>query len=80
MHHFSGGEPDIIAQAGNESFQISSWPIETVSSHSYDAVDAPLPVEEDDEGNIVPIAALDDQIDEFDEDETTVSKDNEGVE
>jgi hypothetical protein len=36
---------------------------------SYDATDPPLPTEEDEQGNIVPSAALDDEFADIDEPE-----------
>jgi hypothetical protein len=46
---------------------------------SYDAFDAPLASEEDDEGNIIPTAALDDQMYDLDEEEPAVVSESEGI-
>jgi hypothetical protein len=64
MNHLSAGSPEIVLAAGNVEFRTATWPLETQSGVSYDAFDPPLVSEEDDEGNIVPIPALDDQIDD----------------
>jgi hypothetical protein len=72
MHFLANGNPGIVAAAGNEDFRISTWPLLLDVPVSYDATDPPLPREEDDEGNIVPSAALDDpfgDIDELDSDD-----------
>jgi hypothetical protein len=45
---------------------------------SYDAFDPPLPSEEDDEGTIVPTAALDDQLDDMEESEAPQDARDEG--
>ena len=69
MHFLADGNPAIAAAAGNDSFQISTWPLLLKVPVSYDAVDPPLPIEEDDEGNIVPSAALEDEFEDLDEPE-----------
>jgi len=68
MHHLAEGHARIVLSAGNERFGVDPWPITIELPVSYTAVDPPLPTEEDDEGNIVPSASLDDQFDDFDED------------
>ncbi len=69
MHALAAGEPGIVMEAGNETFEVETWPLTIQLPVSYEATDPPLPSEEDAEGNIVPTAALDDQTDEFAEDE-----------
>lgn len=69
MHFLANGTPAIVAIAGNDSFQISTWPLLLEIPVSYDAVDPPLPTEEDEEGNIVPSAALEDEFEDLDEPE-----------
>ena len=69
MHFLADGNPAIAAAVGNDSFQISTWPLLLKVPVSYDAVDPPLPTEEDDEGNIVPSAALEDEFEDLDEPE-----------
>jgi hypothetical protein len=79
VHYLAAGGSEVTLDAGNVNFQVSAWPILAHSSTSYDAVDSPLVVEEDDEGNIIPSPALDEQIDDTDEDETSQSQDSEDV-
>jgi hypothetical protein len=69
MHFLANGNPAIAAAAGNETFQISTWPLLVEVPVSYDATDPPLPSEEDDQGNIVPGAALEDEFGDIDEPE-----------
>jgi hypothetical protein len=52
-----GAQAELVA--GNVKFSVGSWPILADLPVSYEASDPPLPSEEDDEGNIVPSAALD---------------------
>jgi hypothetical protein len=65
MHHLADGGARISMGAGNERFSVDPWPIAIEVPVSYAATDPPLPSEEDEEGNIIPTAALDDQLDEF---------------
>jgi TIR domain len=67
MHHLADGAASVVVGAGNNTFNIATMPLLADVPISYDAVDAPLPSEEDDEGNVVPVAALDDQSDDMDE-------------
>jgi hypothetical protein len=57
----------IVMRAGHEQFAVATWPLLVKVPVSYEASDPPLPSEEDEEGNIVPSAALDDQFDDLDE-------------
>jgi hypothetical protein len=59
----------IAAAAGNETFHISTWPLLADVPVSYDATDPPLPREEDEQGNIIPSAALDDEFGDMDDPE-----------
>jgi hypothetical protein len=63
--------PTLLGEAvpSNEGFSVAAWPLEAEIPVSYDAIDPPLPREEDEEGNITPTAALDDQYDEDEPDE-----------
>jgi hypothetical protein len=69
MNFLANGDSEIVAAAGNESFHISTWPVLADVPVSYDATDPPLPSEEDDHGNIVPSAVLEDDFGEMDEPE-----------
>jgi hypothetical protein len=60
-------------------FHVSTWPLLAEVPVSYDATDPPLPSEEDEQGNIVPSAALDDEFADMDEPEPgRLAKDNAG--
>jgi hypothetical protein len=72
MHFLANGAAAISMKAGNERFEVATWPLVTAVPVSYEAVDPPLPSEEDEEGNIVPTAALDDQTDDLDEEDEPV--------
>jgi hypothetical protein len=67
-HFLASGETTIVMEAGSANFSMASWPIAAHLPVSYEATDPPLPREEDDEGTIVPTAALDDHFDEFEDD------------
>jgi hypothetical protein len=69
MHYLADGKSSITLSAGHIEFHLATWPLTATTAVSYDAFDPPLPIEEDEEGNIVPTAALDDQVDELEEDE-----------
>jgi len=69
MCFLADGIPTIIIKAGGESFEVSTWPLLATIPVAYDAADPPLLSEEDDEGNIIPNAALDDHLDDLDDDE-----------
>jgi hypothetical protein len=71
MHFLADGSPTFIVRAGNETFAVSTWPLLLDMPVSYDATDPPLPIEEDEEGNIVQSAVLDDHFDEIEEDEAS---------
>lgn len=73
MHHLGDGTIIAPLVAENETFGVQTWPLSTELPVSYDATDAPLPSEEDDDGNIVPSAALEDQFDDSDESEEAPS-------
>ena len=69
MHFLAAGKSSIMLTAGSESFEIATVPLLANVPVSYDAADAPLPTEEDEEGTIVPSAALDDHFDDTDTDD-----------
>jgi hypothetical protein len=69
VHFLANGNPAIPVSVGNEGFQIATWPLCVVVAVSYDATDPPLPTEEDEQGNIIPSAALDDEFADIDEPE-----------
>ena len=69
MHFLANGNTAIAMAAGNETFHASTWPLLADVPVCYDATDPPLPNEEDEQGNIVPSAALDDGFGEMDEPE-----------
>lgn len=60
MSFLAGDSAAIVIEAGNERFEVATWPLAVELPVSYEANDEPLISEEDDEGNIVPSAALDD--------------------
>jgi len=70
MHFLANGNASILVETGSERFEIAPWPLTLPLSVSYEATDPPAPSEEDEEGNIVPSAALDDQFDDLDDDDT----------
>jgi hypothetical protein len=78
MHYLAAGFFHIELDAGNVKFELATWPLCARSSVSYDAFDPPLPSEEDDEGTIVPTAALDDQLDDMEESEAPQDARDEG--
>jgi hypothetical protein len=80
INHLAAGAQEITLEAGNIKFQLATWPIVVGSDVSYDAFDPPLVIEEDDEGNIVPTVALDDQIDDMDDSEPSELSEGEDVE
>jgi TIR domain len=65
IHFLADGGTSVPMKAGNIEFAMASWPLTVQLPVSYEATDSPLPSEEDEEGNIVPSAALDDPWDEF---------------
>jgi TIR domain len=80
MNHLAAGAAEITLEAGNTNFRLATSPIVAHSDVSYDAFDPPLATEEDDDGNIVPVAALDDQVDDMDEGDPSEAPDGEDVE
>lgn len=64
MHFLADGQTTVTVDAGNEQFSFDAWPMEIELPVSYEAADPPLPSEEDDAGNIVPRADLDDHHDD----------------
>lgn len=79
VNHLADDASGITLEAGNINFKLATWPIVAQSDVSYDAFDPPLPIEEDDEGNIVPTAALDDQMDEIDESDPNEAPEDQDV-
>jgi hypothetical protein len=77
MHFLADTSLSIVVSAGNTTFEIATWPLCLDVPVSYDAVDPPLPTEEDDQGNIVPSAALDDAFGDIDESEVDDDEDDE---
>lgn len=72
MYFLAGGGNEVLVPAGNEQFSFAAWPVEADLPMSYEATDPPLPHEEDEEGNIILRAELDEQTDDVDdEDEGT---------
>jgi TIR domain-containing protein len=67
MSFLAGGADALIVCVGEASFRVSTWPLLAELPVSYEAIDQPLPSEEDEEGNIVPNADLDDRSDDLDE-------------
>jgi hypothetical protein len=76
MQFLANGQAAIALTAGDTVFSVSPLPIQGTVPVSYDAVDALLPSEEDEDGTIVPSAALDDRMDDVDEDEDGVPGDD----
>src|SRR6266481_7855224 len=66
MHFIANGDPAIAGAAGHDAFHISTRPLLADVPVSYDATDPPLPSEQDEQGNIVPRAALDDEFGDID--------------
>lgn len=69
MHVLAEGKVAMVCEAANEAFEVMPWPLETELPVSYEAGDPPLPSEEDEEGTIVPSAALNALGDTFGEDD-----------
>ncbi|WP_316227537.1 toll/interleukin-1 receptor domain-containing protein [Bradyrhizobium sp. SZCCHNR3015] len=74
MHFLAAGEQVITLKAGDTVFSVSPMPLIAAVPVSYEAADAPLPSEEDDDGTIEPIAALDDRMEDTAEDEDAVGE------
>jgi hypothetical protein len=66
MHFLAENSTVIVMEAGQVRLNLAAWPLTARLPVSYEATDPPLPTEEDEDGNIVQIAALDDHRDEFD--------------
>jgi hypothetical protein len=79
MHFLADENKKVVIETGDGSFEVSIMPLLLDVPVSYEAVDPPLPSEEDDEGNIVPTATLDDQTDDTDQDDSS-DKDQESDE
>lgn len=69
VHFLANGQAEVPMEAGNVRFAMATWPLTAPLPVSYEAADPPLPTEEDEEGNIVPTAALDDHLDDPEGDE-----------
>jgi len=67
MSFLAQNKDAIVIEAGGVQFTTATWPLIANLPVSYEASDAPLPSEEDEEGNIVPSVALGDQSDDLDE-------------
>lgn len=70
VHFLADGRSHVTLLAGNVEFQFASWPMRVDLPVSYDASDAPMPREEDDEGTIIPNPELDDPRDDFEDDDS----------
>jgi hypothetical protein len=67
MSFLANGADVLVIRTGDASFRVSTWPLIAELPVSYEATDSPLPSDEDEEGNIVPTAELDDRFDDLDE-------------
>jgi TIR domain-containing protein len=67
MSFLANGADALVIPAGGASFRVSTWPLLAELPVSYEATDPPLPSEEDEEGNIIPRADMDDRSDDLDE-------------
>jgi hypothetical protein len=67
MSFLADGADALVINTGNASFHVSTWPLLTELPVSYEATDSPLPSDEDEQGNIVPNADLDDRSNDLDE-------------
>ena len=67
MSFLAEGKDTLAIKAGATPFSVAAWPLLADLPVSYEATDAPLPSEEDEDGNIVPSAELDDRSDDLDE-------------
>jgi hypothetical protein len=65
MSFLAENSSSVVMEAGYVRFEMAAWPLTVQLPVSYEATDSPLPTEEDEEGNIVLTAALDDRLDEF---------------
>lgn len=78
MQFLANGQTAIPLSAGDTVFSVSPFPITATVPVSYDAFDAPLPSEEDEDGNIVPSAALDELSDDMDDEGVTPLDEGDG--
>jgi hypothetical protein len=67
MSFLAEGGDALVIKTGSSSFSVAAWPLLADLPVSYEATDAPLPSEEDEDGNIVPSVELDDRSDDLDE-------------
>jgi hypothetical protein len=67
MSFLADGADALVIPAGHASLRVSTWPLVAELPVSYEATDPPLLSEEDEEGNIVPSADLDDRSDDLDD-------------
>ena len=67
MSFLADGADALVIHTGDASFRVSTWPLLVELPVSYEATNSPPPSEEDEEGNIVPSADLDDRSDNLDE-------------
>jgi hypothetical protein len=68
MNYLADGADTLVVRSGDDvSFTVSTWPLLAELPVSYEANDAPLPSEEDEEGNIVQGFELDDQSEDSEE-------------
>lgn len=65
MSFLASGANELVIPTGDVSFSVSTWPLVAELPVSYEASDPPLPSDEDEEGNIVPSADLDDHSDDL---------------
>jgi hypothetical protein len=68
-------ENSIVMEAGHIRFDVCTSPLRANAPVSYETLDPPQPSEEDDEGTIIPSAALSDQLDDLDGEEESESAD-----
>jgi hypothetical protein len=68
MNFLASGGVAIEMKAGNICFTTAAWPLTVRLPVSYEATDPPLPTEEDEEGNIVPVT-LEDYLDDLEGEE-----------
>jgi len=71
VHFLANGEAEVRMEAGNVRFAMSTWPLTAQLPVSYEATDPPLPTEEDEEGNVIPTAALDSHLEDVEGEEET---------
>jgi hypothetical protein len=79
LRFLAGDAADIVMAAGDSSFRVATWPLTVELPVSYEATDPPLPTEEDEDGTIIPSAALDDYSDEPEADDSAAADDDGGA-